>query len=591
MLHLGTGTQIGLDAVQVALHTGVVGAFGQLVLHVGLVVLHVREESLAHKGITQYGCHAENHHEDHHAPAMAETEGQDAAEHPVGDAIIEGRPFGSRFHLLALCLEEAVGHEGNVYQGQDPAQQQGNGQHDKEVVDIDASRVGRQEDGQEGEDGDERGTEQRHGGTLARRCQGLHARLPGLEVDEDAIYDDDGIIDQHAHGQDERGQRDALHGAVQRTEHKDGAHDDDDKAGTDDDAALDAHEEHEEHDNDEDGLYEVEGKSAQGIVHTVRLVEDLVAGHAHGKAGSLQLCDAAFHGTPHLGDVGTRRTGYEHADGRLVVIVEGIANGLLDALLHLGNVGHTELVTLMSLDEHPADVLHGAELVIHSDTHTLVTIVIVAGIVGAVLSVQRGKYLSGHHAHAGHLVLEQTYLDDFLLLAVQFHTVNAFHGGSLALQEFGIVAEFPLTQAIARQGIEDAIDIAEVILHTDRHAAGQQTLCIGHLTAETVPALFYIIIAQGAAEFHLHDTHVVVGIALHIIQVTHHADLLLQDIGHFQFHLMGTGTGIDSHHHGHLDFHLGVFQFAHAIYREDTSCHQHRHEEVYQTSVVKGPFS
>ena len=64
----------------------------------------------------------------------------------------------------------------------------------------------------------------------------------------------------------------------------------------------------------------------------------------------------------------------------LAVIGDGIAHGLLYALLHFGYIRQTELVVLVTLDYHPADIFHLTELVIHSDTHTLVAIVVVASV-------------------------------------------------------------------------------------------------------------------------------------------------------------------------------------------------------------------
>ena len=64
----------------------------------------------------------------------------------------------------------------------------------------------------------------------------------------------------------------------------------------------------------------------------------------------------------------------------LTVIGDGIAHGQLYALLHFGYIRQTKLVVLVALDYHPAYVFHLTELVIHSDTHTLVAIVVVASV-------------------------------------------------------------------------------------------------------------------------------------------------------------------------------------------------------------------
>ena len=55
-------------------------------------------------------------------------------------------------------MELAVGHQGYMHQGEYPAEQQRDGQYDEEVAGIDTGGVGREEDRQEGDDGNQRGT-------------------------------------------------------------------------------------------------------------------------------------------------------------------------------------------------------------------------------------------------------------------------------------------------------------------------------------------------------------------------------------------------------------------------------------------------
>ena len=112
-------------------------------------------------------------------------------------------------------------------QGEQPTEQQRHGNDDEKVAHIHARSVGTEEDGHEGKDGDERGPKQRHGGLPANRGERLGAWLAPAQVDEYAIYDDDGIIDQHAHGKDERSQGHTLQRAIETVKNEKRAEDDD----------------------------------------------------------------------------------------------------------------------------------------------------------------------------------------------------------------------------------------------------------------------------------------------------------------------------------------------------------------------------
>ena len=60
----------------------------------------------------------------------------------------------------------------------------------------------------------------------------------------------------------------------------------------------------------------------------------------------------------------------------------------------------------MSLDKHVADVFYGLELVADGHTDAVITIIIITGIAGLVLSVQGGKHFHRLHAEVGHAVLK-----------------------------------------------------------------------------------------------------------------------------------------------------------------------------------------
>ena len=106
----------------------------------------------------------------------------------------------------------------------------------------------------------------------------------------------------------------------------------------------------------------------------------------------------SVHFAPYLHNVGIARGGHQNANRTLVVAVEGIASGLLVALLNMGNVAQAQLVIIVSLDKHLSDLFHAFEFVRYVQTDALVPIVEVAAVGGLVLSVEGSQHFSRLHS-------------------------------------------------------------------------------------------------------------------------------------------------------------------------------------------------
>ena len=147
--HLGTCMEISFYALQVFLHPSAIGALGQLILHVALVVCHVGEESLAYKWESHYGEHEQPYHHHGGTPTMSDAEMQEGAQEMVYTSLVE---LGlSRLAIVSSRgAKQSVGHQGHMRERQNPAEQERNCQHHKEIVHIDACGIGRHEYGEEG---------------------------------------------------------------------------------------------------------------------------------------------------------------------------------------------------------------------------------------------------------------------------------------------------------------------------------------------------------------------------------------------------------------------------------------------------------
>lgn len=95
-------------------------AFGQLVLHVELVVHHIGEETLPHVAVAENGKSQQGEHRQYDAPAMCQSEVEGGAQQGIGTSLVfalsGGADFNSRVQL-AVC------HQRHVHQRQHPTQQ------------------------------------------------------------------------------------------------------------------------------------------------------------------------------------------------------------------------------------------------------------------------------------------------------------------------------------------------------------------------------------------------------------------------------------------------------------------------------------
>ena len=194
----------------------------------------------------------------------------------------------------------------------------------------------------------------------------------------------------------------AVHGLQEEEGAKHGNH----QAITDDESALEAHGNHQDCNHDEYRFHQVDGEGAERIAYPFGLVEYLVNLQAGREAVGFQLFHDFRHLISHLDNVGVARCSNQDTDGTCPVEEEFIAGRFFVSLLDTGNVTQAELVIVMSLDKHVADVFYGLELVADGHTDAVIAIIIITGIGGLVLSVQGGEHFHRLHAEVGHAVLK-----------------------------------------------------------------------------------------------------------------------------------------------------------------------------------------
>ena len=188
-----------------------------------------------------------------------------------------------------------------------------------------------------------------------------------------------------------------------------------------------------------------------------------MAGHTGRQLVGFQFVQFLVDGITHLDDIRTSGCRDEQSQSTFAIVKELVARWVSIRLFDLGNVTQTQLVVVVPLNQHLADVFDGLEFITDCHTDALVAIVEIAGVGGLVLSVERGQYFSRLDTQVGHPILQERDVDALGPFAIDFDPIHLFHIVDLPLDQFGIVVQLPVTEAVTCQGIKYTIHIAEVI--------------------------------------------------------------------------------------------------------------------------------
>ena len=172
------------------------------------MLVEQRHELLRNAAEAQRAGGQQHHHRGQYEPAAADGPAQGTAEAVVHAALEE-----LALQLVGTRTTDEFLHEEDVLRnGQHPAQKERYGNDDEKRRQQLTRNVGRQIDRQEGEYGNERSTQQRHGRRAYGGKDGRTLAHAALHVDQRSVIDHNGIVHQHTHGNDDGRQRHALQG-------------------------------------------------------------------------------------------------------------------------------------------------------------------------------------------------------------------------------------------------------------------------------------------------------------------------------------------------------------------------------------------
>ena len=399
-----------------------------------------------------------------------------------------------------------------------------------------------------------------------------------MPVDKDAVHDDHGVIDEHAHGYDEGAERYAVERGAAEQEDGEGDGYRQDQAEADDQAAAEAHGEDQHEDDYGDALDQVPHERGDGFVHLVGLEEDFLRLES-GRHVLHDFRQAGVHGFSHVGDDGVLLKGDADGQGGLAADEEAVALRLGVGALYAGHVAQAQGFAVERLDEEvaqPVDVRHGG---VHVDGKPLAAGRGIARVDHLAGGLQRGDYLRGHDAVARNLFLRERDVDRLVAVAGDEDALHALYVLQLAAQVLGVAVHFRIVVALGRERVEYAVHVRHVV---DDHrlvaALRQPGGGVADLAAQQVEVLFQVAVAYGHEKLHGERGRAVAALRLHLLDVGQVPQFVFHHLGHLQLHLVGAGPRVGHDDHGLLGRDGRVLQLGHLQESEHAGYEYRRRE-------------
>ncbi len=396
-------------------------------------------------------------------PNPSQQQPQQPVERPVKTAV-------AGIALAGLDPQHEIAEQRGLRQREHPAEQQRQGQHDEKRLDDFGDGRRSEVEGQEREDGNQGSPQQTPAGSDGGVDHGAAAldtpkhRLLGV------VGDDDGVVDQHAHGDDEPSQRSTVEPLAEKLHQKQRSADRKEQRTADQHPGAEPHDEHDDGDDDGDRFGQIDKKRRIGLTGDAVLGIENGELHAHGHPGRLGVEDAAD-AVAGLHDIGLRIGRNADADGPAAVDAHESLRRLGVAPLHARDVAQPILLARRRNQELVGDVVETAVGTLLDDADFERAGLLLAAADHGVLLADGGDDGLGPDGEIGQRRQSDIDVDDGLLLAEQSDFLHAVDGDEQGFEPLRLLAQLaPREPLVDREGVIDAVDIAEIVGHGDAPA-------------------------------------------------------------------------------------------------------------------------
>ena len=407
---------------------------------------------------------------------------------------------------------------------------QRDGDDDEQAERVLARRTGVEADRQKAGDGDERARQHRERGRGVGEGRRAVSIVAGLEPRHHHLDGDHRIVDQKAERDDQRAERDALQRNAPNIENDEGDGEHQRNRHRDDEPGAHAEAEKAHQQHDDDGLAERLGEAADGLFDDPRLIGDKMHADAD-RQRRLDLAHLGFQRRAEVEQVAALAHGDGEADGGLAVIAEQHFGRIDIAATNVGDIGQPEeAVVDAQIDRLEAFFRH--ELAADAQQHLLSAGLNDAGRNDGILRLQGPEQRLQIDAEAGELAGGDDEIDRLVLGADQLGLADVLDLQHGVADAFGIVAQLPHGEAVGREGVDVAEDVAELVVETDAlEGIGKAAANVVDVLADLIEQVRQLLRIGGVLELDEDDGAAGDGIAAGEIEQLHLLDFLLDAVG------------------------------------------------------------
>ena len=278
------------------------------------------------------------------------------------------------------------------------------------------------------------------------------------------------------------------------------------------------------------------------------------------------------------------------ADGRLAVDAEHLRGRIAVAALNLGDVGEfveasidpeVEVGNALGLQERAGNV----------DKHVLVRRVDDAGGHNRVLPRDRRQHFVEAELEIGELLGREAEIDLLVLVAKNLDLADIGRTQELGPCRFGEVARLARREAVVGDAVDDAEDVAKLIVEEGAdHAGRERRLDVTDLLADLVPDVVELALGRRLLEVDENGRLAGFGVALEVIELGSFLELLLEPVGHLCEHIGRRGPGPDRLDHHGLHGEVRILLPAEPLISADATDDADEHEEYDDGPVVVRPI-
>src|SRR6267378_1344391 len=288
--------------------------------------------------------------------------------------------------------------------------------------------------------------------------------------------------------------------------------------------------------------------------------------------------------------VATLRHRDGEADRRLAVETEHRLRRIGIAFLDRCHIGEPKKLAV-GKEIDALQVFDRVERAGNPDSEFLLTGLDDAGRCHSVLLAQGLDDLVVGYAKPGELTVVEFEVEFLVLSAEQLYFGRILYGEDLGADFFDIVAQLAVSKTIGSESINDAEDVAElVIVIGSNHTLRQRALDVGNLLANLIPDFRYLFLWRVVQHVYINGRGTGLGITLEIVEPRRLLQFLFNPVGHLQHRVVDRGTRPLRLHEHRLDRKARVFLASELDIGEDAGDDEQQHQVPDEGAMVDRPF-